>query len=138
VDGWFSDEGSPSPLGVSWFEKEGRFNFALYSKHATHVTLLLYAADDEEHPLQEVSLCPLRNKSGRVWNCRLRAEDIARARYYAYRVDGPNEAGEEHRFDRNKIDDSNRMSMRCTKARSQAESSHAGLFPSVPAISDGV
>jgi hypothetical protein len=40
---WFTFEGSPSPLGVTWLEDEAAYNFALYSKHATAVTLLLYS-----------------------------------------------------------------------------------------------
>ena len=40
---WAALEGSASPLGVSWLEEEQAYNFALYSKHATGVFLLLYA-----------------------------------------------------------------------------------------------
>ena len=36
---WYAHEGSPSPLGVTWVEDEAAYNFALYSKHATAVTL---------------------------------------------------------------------------------------------------
>jgi isoamylase len=38
-----------------------------------------------------------------VWHCRLRASAASTARYYAYRVSGPNEPGEGHRFDDQKI-----------------------------------
>jgi len=34
MDAWYSAEGSPSPLGVTWIENEKAFNFALYSKNA--------------------------------------------------------------------------------------------------------
>ena len=43
---WYAIEGSASPLGVTWIDAEQAFNFALYSRHATAVTLLLYAAGD--------------------------------------------------------------------------------------------
>ena len=43
---WASQEGTQSPLGITWVEAEQAFNFALYSKHATGVTLLLYVSDD--------------------------------------------------------------------------------------------
>jgi len=46
MDEWCSAEGLPSPLGVTWIEKEEAFNFALYSKHATDVTLLLYSCSE--------------------------------------------------------------------------------------------
>jgi len=53
MDEWYSTEGSPSPLGVTWIEKEEAFNFALYSKYATDVTLLLYSSNECFQPLHE-------------------------------------------------------------------------------------
>ena len=100
---WFATEGSPSPLGVTWIAAEEAFNFALYSKHATAVTLLLYAAGDVAHPCHRVALDPITNKSGRVWHCRVKTREIPDAKYYAYLVAGPNTPGEGHRFDDEKI-----------------------------------
>ena len=79
------------------------FPFALYSKHATDVTLLLYSGNEYFKPLHEYRLNPLTNKSGRVWHCRLKAAAVSGARYYAYRVAGANEPGAGHRFDDEKI-----------------------------------
>jgi len=42
---WPSIEGSPTPLGVTYIPEERAFNFALYSKNAREVILLLYSAD---------------------------------------------------------------------------------------------
>jgi isoamylase len=103
VNTWFAKEGSPSPLGVFWIEEEQAFNFALYSKHATEVTLLLYVDSDVVHPCFTYKLSPITNKSGRVWHCRLKRAAIPEARYYGYIVDGPNEPGQGHRFDNQKI-----------------------------------
>jgi glycogen operon protein len=103
VDNWFATEGSPSPLGVAWIEEEQAFNFALYSKYATQVTLLLYADSDLFHPYHSHRLDPLVNKSGRVWHCRLKAAGIPKAKYYGYAVGGPNEPGKGKRFDDQKI-----------------------------------
>ena len=100
---WFSREGSASPLGVTWIADEEAFNFALYSKYASEVKLLLYSRDDTTHPLYEYKFNPLINKSERVWHCRLKASAIAGARYYAYKISGPNEPGAGHRFDDQKI-----------------------------------
>ncbi|MGE0395325.1 MAG: glycogen-debranching protein [Kofleriaceae bacterium] len=86
---WAASEGLPYPLGVTWCEDEAAYNFALYSKHATSVRLVLFGANDLERPHVEVELAPLVNKSGRIWHCRLAAERIAGCRYYGYRVDGP-------------------------------------------------
>jgi isoamylase len=100
---WFAAEGSPFPLGVTWIEAEQAWNFALYSRHATGVTLLLYGEEDFVNPLREVELGHLRNKSSRVWHCRLREAEMPNARYYAYRVEGPSQPSEGHRFDAAKI-----------------------------------
>jgi len=100
---WFATEGSPSPLGVTWIAGEEAFNFALYSKHATAATLLLYAARDLVHPCHRVAFDPITNKSGRVWHCRIRTREMPEAKYYAYLVAGPNTPGEGHRFDNEKI-----------------------------------
>jgi isoamylase len=100
---WASAEGSPSPFGATWIESERAFNFALYSRDATTVTLLLYAAADLVHPCLRLPLDPLVNKSGRVWHCRVPEADAANAEYYAYLVNGPNTPGEGGRFDDQKV-----------------------------------
>jgi len=97
---WASTEGSPYPLGVSWHPTERAYNFALYSKHATAVRLLLFTDAELDVPSVELALDPLTNKSGRVWHCRVAASTIPGCRYYGYRVDGPEPAGvfEAHAF----------------------------------------
>ena len=95
---WSQNEGSPQPLGVTWLQEENSYNFALYSKHATGVTLLLYTARDLVNPVLRVSLNYLIHKSGRIWHCRLAADEIANASYYAYAVEGPSGAAGEVRF----------------------------------------
>jgi len=101
---WSQFEGTPQPLGAKWLREENSYNFALYSRHATGVTLLLYAARDLVNPLLRVPLNHLVHKSGRIWHCRLAADEIANASYYAYSVEGPNSAqGELHFFDPDKV-----------------------------------
>jgi glycogen operon protein len=103
MNSWDAIGGSPLPLGVSWVAEEQAFNFALYSKHATEVTLLLYAANEFTQPVTECRLDHRRHKSGRVWHCRVKPSGMAGARYYAYRVGGSNDLGSGHRFDDQKI-----------------------------------
>jgi isoamylase len=102
VDGlpvpWARVEGLPAPLGATWHAEAAAWNFALYSKHATAVTLLLYGADDFVEPLHRVEFNYLVNKSGGVWHCWLTEEDIPGSRYYAYSVDGPDDAAAGLRF----------------------------------------
>src|SRR5579864_4577980 len=87
---WNSAEGAPAPLGVTWIEEEQAFNFALFSEHAESVTLLLFAPPDLVHPSFTFDFDFLRNKSGRIWHCRIPASAIGSASYYAYSVAGPN------------------------------------------------
>ncbi|MGC2492170.1 glycogen debranching protein [Candidatus Binatus sp.] len=101
---WSQTEGSPQPLGATWLKEEKSYNFSLYSRHATGVTLLLYTARDLVNPVLRVSLNYLNHKSGRIWHCRLKADEVANASYYAYSVEGPSSAlGEVHFFDPDKV-----------------------------------
>jgi glycogen operon protein len=100
---WYAQEGTPSPLGVTWIEREAAYNFALYSEFATQVTLFLYSELDLSVPTYEYVFDPLANKTGRIWHCRAGATSIAHARYYAYRVNGPRKSAEGHRFDSQKV-----------------------------------
>ncbi|SMF48400.1 glycogen operon protein [Tistlia consotensis] len=100
---WQAREGAPAPLGVSVDDASGALNFALYSKHATAVRLLLFQAGDCTTPLHGEDLLWRRNKSGRIWHCRIPAALAEQARYYAYQVDGPRDAASGHRFDPDKL-----------------------------------
>lgn len=88
-------------MGATWIPSEQAYNFALYSKHAHSVTLLLYTATSLTDPVLEYVFDHLKNKSGRVWHCRIPREAMRGAVFYAYRVDGPLPAGrfEWHAFD---------------------------------------
>lgn len=99
---WAEVEGSPLPLGVSWCEAEQVFNFAVHSEHAESVTLLLYAPQDLVNPVSMFRFDFLRNKSGRIWHCRIPLAKIGTAHYYAYSVSGPT-APSLHSFDPQKI-----------------------------------
>lgn len=105
MNAWERAEGSSFPIGASWIEEESAFNFALYSRHATVVQLLLYSPDDLVQPLVEVTLDYRRNKSGPIWHCRVPWDHPEQLAYYAYRVDGPAPQGGHnfHDFDFEKI-----------------------------------
>jgi isoamylase len=100
--GWAQTEGMPLPLGATWIEDERAFNFAVYAEHANSVTLLLYSESDLANPVLTFEFDSLRNKSGRIWHCRIPLNKIRGARYYAYSVSG--QAGASFRgFDDQKI-----------------------------------
>jgi glycogen operon protein len=102
---WESIEGVQYPLGATWIEAEQAFNFALFSRHAESVTLHLYGPDDPARPVLSRTLHHLTDKSGRIWHCRIRRDDMRGARYYAYSARGPVGAAPSavHTFDPDKI-----------------------------------
>jgi len=85
---WEQSEGSSLPLGATWIEAEQAFNFAVHAEHAESITLMLYAPPDLVNPSFVYRLDFLRNKSGRIWHCRIPLSEIGDARYYGYSVSG--------------------------------------------------
>ena len=102
---WTTAEGTPFPLGANWVEEAKAWNFALYSKDAEDVTLLLYAKEDLVNPVFTYRFDYLCNKSARIWHCRVPQTLLRGAKYYAYSVGGPNSQGkfEFHCFDADKV-----------------------------------
>ncbi len=100
---WFRTEGAAYPPGTVWIDEEHAYNFTLYSRPATAVTLLLYGERDLFNPQARVAFDYLKNKSGRIWHCRVPLSQITNARYYAYSVDGPFEPQNGDRFDPQKV-----------------------------------
>ena len=77
--------GSRFPLGTS--ATADGVNFALFSRHASRVELLLYEAADSPRPFQAVVLDPERNYSQLVWH--VFVAGLAPGVHYAWRLDGP-------------------------------------------------
>ena len=90
---WAQAEGTSLPLGATWIEEEQAFNFSVYAEHADSVTLFLYSRTDLANPILTFQVDSLRNKSGRVWHCRIPLDQMRDARYYAYSVSGQPIAG---------------------------------------------
>jgi isoamylase len=103
VSAWEAVEGSPAPLGPSWSPEHETWNFALYSRNARAVTLLLYAEGDATRPVYSQRLDRLVHKTGRVWHCRVRSDEAPGAAHYGYRVEGEPGARDGHRFDPGKV-----------------------------------
>lgn len=99
---WAQIEGSPLPLGASCIEDEQAINFAVCAEHAESVALLFYSPCDLANPILTFRFDPLRNKSGRVWHCRIPLDQMRDSRYYAYSVSGP-AVGGLHGFDHQKL-----------------------------------
>ena len=90
---WAHTEGLPLPLGVTWIEEDQAFNFAVCAEHAESVKLFLYSPADLAKPVLTFQFDPIRNKSGRIWHCRIPLDQMCDARYYGYSVSGQAVAG---------------------------------------------
>ena len=102
-DAWDRKEGTPGPMGVTWVPSLKAWNFALYSRRATGVTLLLYDDIDQARPIFEQRLHSRINKSGRIWHCWVQAASVKGAAFYAYRVEGRRDPATGFCFDAEKI-----------------------------------
>ena len=89
IEAWEREEGAPAPLGATWVDAEQAWNFSLYSRAATSVTLLVYGAEDVTTPILQFAHDPLVHKTGRIWHCMISTARVPGATYYAYKVDGP-------------------------------------------------
>ena len=95
--------GEEWPFGATWIEAENAFNFALFSRYATRVTLLFYREDDVVRPVLTFELQHPAHKSGNIWHCRIPKDALNGATLYGYRIDGPYEPKKGHYFDPEKI-----------------------------------
>lgn len=99
---WADTEGLPLPLGATWIQEDQAFNFAVCAEQAESVELLLYSPTDLAKPVLTFQFDPIRNKSGRIWHCRIPLDQMYDVRYYAYSVSGRAVSGLIG-FDREKI-----------------------------------
>jgi isoamylase len=88
--------GRPYPLGTTW--DGAGVNFALFSEHATRVELCLFDSPDAAKESHRIDL---REQTDQVWHCYL--PDSLPGQLYGYRVHGPYEPANGHRFNPNKV-----------------------------------
>jgi isoamylase len=88
--------GEPFPLGATW-DGNG-VNFALYAENATGVDLCLFHSADED---SESIRIRVRERSNHVWHVYI--PGIKPGQLYGYRVYGPYEPQNGHRFNPNKL-----------------------------------
>lgn len=88
--------GKAFPLGAS--EVEDGINFALFSQHASSVTLCLSLPGSEYGGMIEVALDPHKNKTGDIWHACVEGLPGSGV-LYGYRVSGPQEWEQGHRYD---------------------------------------
>jgi glycogen operon protein len=88
--------GHPYPLGATWDGKG--VNFALFSEHATGVELCLFDSPDAEKESERVRFAEYTDH---VWHAYL--PEVLPGQLYGYRVHGPYEPQQGHRFNSNKL-----------------------------------
>ena len=92
-DGW------PQPLGAQ--ERGKGVNFAIFSRDASHVRLELFDHPEDSVAARGIDLDPVCNRTGDIWH--VWVEGIPSGQLYAYRVDGPYEPSQGHRFNFNRL-----------------------------------
>src|SRR5947209_11746140 len=88
--------GRSYPLGATW--DGAGVNFALFSEHATKVELCLFDSDEAD---KESVRIVLPEQTDQVWHAYL--PDILPEQLYGYRVHGPYDPPQGHRFNPNKV-----------------------------------
>jgi isoamylase len=91
--------GSPYPLGAT--ATADGVDFAVFSRHATEVTLLLYDRPDAAEPARQIDLDRAVHRTGDYWH--VSVGDLGPGQVYGYRVAGPHGHKAGHRFDRQKV-----------------------------------
>ena len=87
--------GHPYPLGA-YCHHEG-INFALYAENAERVELLLFKNEQDDSP----KVISLPDKTGPVWHGYIKG--LKEGQLYGYRVYGPYEPKQGHRFNPSKV-----------------------------------
>jgi len=88
--------GAPAPLGATW-DGEGT-NFAVFSERAAAVDLCLFDHNEDGH---EAARIRLRERTDQIWHAYL--PDVRPGQLYGFRVHGPYEPEEGHRFNPAKL-----------------------------------
>lgn len=82
-----TNPGSTYPTGA--IVKEDGVNFSIFSRHATHVELLLFCDTEQREPYQIIKLDPESNRTFFAWH--VFVEGLQAGSCYAWRMDGPHD-----------------------------------------------
>lgn len=93
-----STPGRPFPLGAT--VTETGTNFAIFSRNATRVWLMLFDEAMAGTPSHEFPLDPVTNRTGDTWHIHL--PEVGHGQLYLYRMDGPYRPDQGQRFNRYK------------------------------------
>jgi glycogen operon protein len=80
-----AESGKALPLGAA-LVNDG-INFAIFSRNATAVTLIVFESTEPDSPRIEIPLDKRGNKTGNIWHCFIKG--LGAGTCYLYRTDGP-------------------------------------------------
>jgi isoamylase len=92
--------GNPLPIGGTHQLGDG-VNFVLFSRNATRVCLELYQNLGDSSPARIIDLDPRTHRTGDIWHVWVRG--IPTGQLYGYRIEGPYQPEQGHRFNPNKL-----------------------------------
>ena len=92
--------GYPLPIGGTHQQGDG-VNFVLFSRHATLVRLEFYKDPNDSSPTRIIDLDPICHRTGDIWHIWVRG--INTGQLYGYRIEGPYQPEEGHRFNPQKL-----------------------------------
>ncbi len=87
-------------MGASVDIDNNGVNFAIFSRHARRVWLLLFDHASDGRPSHEFELHPADHRTGDIWHVHL--SGVGHGQLYLYRMDGPYQPEQGHRFNRYK------------------------------------
>lgn len=93
------EAGEPHPLGAT--PTANGVNFSVFSRFATGVDLLIFDSHNSPEPVQVISLDPATNKTFHFWH--VFVQGLKPGAHYAYRVQGPFDPANGHRFNARKV-----------------------------------
>ena len=88
------------PIFGATVDLEG-VNFGIFSRNATKVYLEIFTQFYDDEPVFKYELDPILNKTGDVWH--VYVNGIGHGTYYGWRIDGPYDPANGHRFNVNKL-----------------------------------
>ncbi|MCB9079870.1 MAG: glycogen debranching enzyme, partial [Anaerolineaceae bacterium] len=95
IDSIQATPGSPLPLGST--VTENGVNFAIFSRHAKRVWLLLF---NEPTASRATQIIELTHRTGDIWHTHI--SGLGHGQLYLYQIDGPYDPGYGHRFNKYK------------------------------------
>ena len=92
------ENGRALPLGATLNDRG--VNFAIFSRHATSITLIIFESPDKGSLYREIKLSNKTNRTGDIWHCFI--PGLEEGTSYLYRVEGPYLPEKGLRFNSNK------------------------------------